>query len=182
MITHEFTHEELVNFTDAFLKHWSPQKFKTDYDLYHGELVGNAYHAQKEYDVKRGVKFNTFLTSCYINKLRNIHREEKQFYKRHVLMSDFSSFPAHSNPADLISQYREIVEAIENSDLTERTKEVTILFVTKPFANLAELGRYLGISRERVRQLLDASRQYLERRNIELDIKPQRLPTKKFFL
>lgn len=170
--------KELDSFIDAFLLHFYTRQYYLDYNTYHGELFTIAHQAKKLYNPELA-QFNTYLTRCFLNRTGYLNKKNKEWYEKHLVMP-LNMFQAPDLPAALVAQYRELIDTIKESELTERTKEVVIAYVTKPYKTLQDLGNDFGISKQRVSVLIESASQYLKRRGIEIS-QPTAKPPKKAY-
>ena len=169
MLSKDAEQPELENFVLRFLYRFYPIQAKRDYDIYFGELISTCYDAKTHYiPEKSTAKFNTYLTKSLFNKMTAVNKQEKDWYSHHVSM-DLSSFKANDLPSVKIAEHREMVEIIQQSEFPEKTKEILISFVTKPYQTYEELGKEFGVSKQRIGIIIMTARQTLARRGIEID-------------
>lgn len=169
MITETCTDDELRLFIDNFLRKHYYRQYHCDYNMYSGELfvIGNKAREKYNPDKAGAAKFNTYLTRCLFNIMTLINKNEREWYEHHKSMA-LESFASPDLAPNLISQYRELVERISESELTSRTKEIVTSYLTKPYKSFTELGKDFGISKQRVSVLIESARQYLSRRGVEI--------------
>ncbi len=169
MLTEKCSDEELRLFIDCFLRKFYYRQYNCDYNMFAGELFAIGDNARKKFDPNKigSAKFNTYLTRCLINMMTLLNKREKEWYTHHIVMS-LSNFAAEELPPSLISQYRELVERVNESELTPRTKEIVGAYLLRPYKSLTDLGKDFGISKQRVSTLIESARQYLSRRSVEI--------------
>lgn len=167
-MTQDFSVEELSNFIIRFLFKFYPRQALFDYDMYFGELVKVAYDAKRLYKEDSPAKFSTYLGKSFFNKMGQIGKREKEWYKYHVTTICLNNIKSNDMAAGLTAQHNEILEIVRNSDIPEKSKEIMISFLTKPHLTMKSLGEEFGVTKQRVNMVVNSTIQYFERQGIDI--------------
>lgn len=149
------------------------------FDEFIGEGHVTLMRAVEKFDFARGAKFSTYATWAVVNACNALVRRQKQPNRR-----DFCQFP--EGEEDSVADHRataveergvqKLRRMVDQLLLGLSPRERTIIearfgFNLSPSPSLTELGRGLGISKERVRQLqqqaLDKLRALAKRYHVE---------------
>lgn len=137
---------------------------------YFGEMLTEAYSALSDFDPSKNAQPSTLIYSYCKNRMCKIIRREKEYYKQHKFYGNMELYPSSSRTPYFYTAKYEMVEAILNSDLSKRTKDVVLTLVDFPEETYDEVGKRLGVSKQAVHQHLLSAKQYFVRNKIEFTL------------
>lgn len=171
--------QDLVNdnigLAGFFVKRYPPKHLDSD-DAYAESLLVLC-RAAKHFRPELQIKFSTFAASCWVHFLMTIRdkvRAKRNGYWETLEIEEMSirddetsavaSFASDTEQADKIASAREDVAMMLKliHGLDERSGQVVMRRIGGE--NMAEIGKSLGVSRERVRQIFDTAVACLRRR------------------
>lgn len=122
--------------------------------------------AANNFDYKKGFKFSTYATRCIYRGLVRVTEEEGKYKKVRLdieksyeiaeimdLSPDLDAYIPSENKKPIMEENRKAIRRLAFSKLSNRERKLISLRFWKK-KNLFEIGKDLGLTKERVRQLL----------------------------
>jgi DNA-directed RNA polymerase specialized sigma24 family protein len=136
-------------------------------DLYVGEMISSAHLAMTKYNATIGEPSTLIYRYCR-NRFLNLVRQEKEFYSHHTGELTPSMFIKQRNPVDDCI-YDEAKNAVANSKLSKRTKEIVLLKMAHPDETLQDLAKRTGVTLQAISLHINSAEQYFLNNKINLD-------------
>ncbi len=154
-------------FVVRFLEEFAHSVGVRDWDQYYGELINVCLQAEARFDPAKGMTLNSYFFLCCRDKTNKINKIEAGWYSRHVTNINLNLFSKSKSPFS-IAEHNETIEAVRNSELSPRFKEVIEVYLTKPHLDFGSLAEEIGISKQRISQIINSAKQYFQRRQVEI--------------
>ena len=163
MLDMEFIH----NFVERFLSNLYPSQKHRDYNLYYGELVSACIWASYSHKPELGASLNTYLFERCRWRVAQLNKKEKMWYGQHSTGFSLDDIK-NSEPAYTVAEHNECIEIVKKSELTEKHKDIVIIYISRPFCTFQEIADHLGISKQYVNRVILSAKQFFERRKISI--------------
>ncbi len=138
-----------------------------DWDHYYGELFNTCLQAEARFDPAKGMTLNSYFFLCCKDRANKINKREVTWYTRHVTHVNLNLFSKSKSPFS-IAEHNETIEAVRNSELSPRIKEVIEVYLTEPHLDFGSIAERMNVSKQRISQIINSAKQFFSRRNVEI--------------